>query len=261
MQQPETWSATAEGYAEIVTQFEEYSERALNVVGPRSTDHVLDIATGPGTLALLAAPRVARVAAIDFSPGMIEALAGRAAREGVTNVEGAVMDAQALEFGDRSFDAAFCMFGFMFFRDPARVFREMRRVLRPGGRALIATWAPIERRPMMKVAFDAMAEVLPELPPPVKGDLQSTEDCVREMSDAGFTAVTAQTFTATMRVDSAEHYLSLMARSGAPLVLLKKKLGDAWPETEQRLLAAVGRRIPENGSDLAAEAILTSGTA
>ena len=87
------------------------------------------------------------------------------------------------------------------------------------------------------------------------------EDCVREMSEAGFTAVSAQTFTATTRVDSAEQYLDLMARSGAPLVLLKKKLGDAWAATEQRLLAAIRRQIPDGGIDLAAEAILTVGTA
>jgi len=261
MQQPETWTATAAGYAEIVGHFGPYSEKALSLVGLRSTDHVLDIATGPGTLAFLAAPRVARVKAIDFSPGMIEELARRAAREGVTNIDGLVMDAQALEFVGQSFDAVFCMFGFMFFPDRARTFREIRRVLRPGGRALIGTWAPIERRPLMKVAFDAMAEVLPQLPPPVKGDLQSPEDCVREMSEAGFTAVSAHPFTATTRVDSAEQYLDLMARSGAPLVLLKKKLGDAWAATEQRLLAAISRQIPDGGIDLAAEAILTVGSA
>jgi ubiquinone/menaquinone biosynthesis C-methylase UbiE len=260
LQQPETWTATAAGYAEMVAMGQ-YSEKALSLVGVRATDHVIDIATGPGTLAFLTAPRVARVTAIDFSSGMIEQLARRAAREGFTNVEGMVMDAQSLEFEDQSFDAAFCMFGFMFFPDRARAFREIRRVLKPGGRALIGTWAPIERRPMMKVALDAMAEVLPQLPPPVKGDLQTPEDCMREMRDAGFSAISVEPFTATMRAESAEHYLDLLARSGAPLVLLKKKLGDAWPETEQRLLAAISRRIPDGGIDLAAEAILTFGTA
>ena len=261
LQQPETWSATAAGYAEVVAHMGAYAERALSMAEPRTTDRVLDIATGPGTLAFLAAPSVASVVAIDFSPGMIEELARRAAREAVTNVEGLVMDAQALDFADRSFDSAFCMFGFMFFPDRSRVFREMRRVLRTGGRAVIGTWAPIERRPLMKLAFDAMAEVLPDLPRPTKGDLQSPEECVREMSEAGFSAVTAQSFTATTRVASAPEYLDLMARSGAPLVLLKKKLGDAWAETERRLLAAIDRQIPQGGIDLAAEAILTRGTA
>src|SRR5687767_11608397 len=91
LQQPETWTATAAGYAEMVAMGQ-YSEKALSLVGVRATDHVIDIATGPGTLAFLTAPRVARVTAIDFSSGMIEQLARRAAREGFTNVEGMVMD-------------------------------------------------------------------------------------------------------------------------------------------------------------------------
>jgi len=43
------------------------------------------------------------------------------------------MDAQSLAFGDATFDAAFCTFAFMFFPDRGCAFREMRRVLRPGG--------------------------------------------------------------------------------------------------------------------------------
>jgi|SoiMetStandDraft_5_1073268.scaffolds.fasta_scaffold47406_2 SAM-dependent methyltransferase len=263
MQLPETWSATAAGYAEeIVQHFALYAEEALRLLAPHPNDHVLDVAAGPGTLALLAAPRVARVVAVDFAPGMVEELGRQAARRGVSNVETAVMDAQELGFADASFDAAFCMFAFMFFPDRARAFRELRRVLRPGARALVATWGPIERRPLMKIGFDAMAEALPELPQPQKGDLQHPDDCVREMSEAGFSAVTTHVFTAAARAESAEHYLRIMARSGAPLVALRKRLGEAaWADVETRLLAAFARQIPAGGVDLPAEALLSVGTA
>jgi hypothetical protein len=134
-------------------------------------------------------------------------------------------------------------------------------VLRPGGRALVATWAPIDRRPMMKVGFDSLAEALPQLPPVTKGDLQQTDECVREMSAGGFHDVAAHVFTASTHVDSAEHYLRVMERGGAPFVAIRKKLGaEAWAEAEARLLDAVRRRIPAGGADLAAEAILTVGS-
>ena len=70
MQQPTTWSAVAEGYAEeMAAHGALYAEEALRLVGTQPSDHVLDVGTGPGSLAFIAAARVARVTAVDFSPG------------------------------------------------------------------------------------------------------------------------------------------------------------------------------------------------
>ena len=260
-QLPSTWDAVAPTYAEDVAQWAAYTHEALRVVPVGPSDRVLDVASGPGTLAFAAAPHAARVDAIDFSNEMIEQLRARAAREGVTNVEGAVMDAQSLTFPDGTFDTAFCLFGFFFFPDRARAFREIQRVLRPGGRALIATWSPIERRPLMRLAFDAMAEALPQFPRPSKGDLQDPNECVREMTEAGFHDVVAHVFTASVRIDSAESYLDLIVRSGAPLAAMKKKLDEAtWSSATARILDALRRRLPEGGADFAAEAIFTRAT-
>jgi ubiquinone/menaquinone biosynthesis C-methylase UbiE len=259
-QNPETWDAVAPTYAEDIAQWRDYANEALRIVPVASTDRVLDVACGPGTLALLAAPRAARVDAVDFSPGMIEELRVRAKRAGVANVEGAVMDAQSLDFPDGTFNAAFNLFSFFFFPDRARAFRELHRVLSPGGRALIATWAPIERRPFMKIGFEAVAEAMPQFPRPSKGDLQDPEECVREMSAGGFRDVTAQLFDASMHVDSAEHYLEIIVRSGAPFAAMRKKIGEeAWAGVHARILEAVRKRIT-GPMDLSAEAILTTGT-
>ena len=188
-------------------------------------------------------------------------LTQRASRDAVTNVQGAVMDAQALTFPDATFDAAFCIFGFFFFPDRARAFRELYRVLRPSGRVLIATWSPIDRRPAMKVAFEAVAEALPDFPRPTKGDLQEPDECVREMSEAGFRDVSTRLFTSSVRIPSAERYLDFIVRSGAPFAVMKKKLGPtAWDSAMQRILDALRRRIPEGGTELTAEAIFTYGT-
>jgi SAM-dependent methyltransferase len=213
---------------------------------------VLDVGAGTGTLACAAAGRVAHVTAVDFSPGMLEQLRERAAREGLTNVDTMVMDAQSLAFPDASFDAAFSLFAFMFVPDRARAFRELHRVLRPGGRVLVATWGPIERRPLMKIGFDAL---------PQKGDLQQPDECVREMAAAGFSDVRCEPFEGSVRIASPAEYLRMLADTGAPLAMLRKRLGEeAWATVSQRLLEAVGRRIPAQGADLAAQAMLTRGT-
>jgi ubiquinone/menaquinone biosynthesis C-methylase UbiE len=261
MQQPATWDAVASGYAEELGRRAGFADEARRIAALRSTDRVLDVGTGPGVMAFAAAPHVARVDAVDFSPGMIEQVRARCEQERIANVHGAVMDGQALTFGDRSFDVAFSLFVFMFFPDRARAFRELYRVLAPGGRAVIATWAPIERRPWMKVGFDALAQALPDMPKMQKGDLQDPDECRAEMSAAGFGDVRVQAFSDSIHVESPEQYVAAMIRTGAPFAALKKRLGpEAWAAAEQRLLAAVRERIPQHGTDLAAEALFTSGT-
>jgi ubiquinone/menaquinone biosynthesis C-methylase UbiE len=259
---PAVWDAIAVGYAQDVTPFfARYGEEALRLVPVDSSSTVLDVASGPGTLTFLAAKQAARVVAVDFSPAMIEEVRARAAREGVGNVHAEVMDAQALGFPNATFDAAFCLFAFMFFPDRSRAFREMRRVVREGGKVLVATWSPIDRRPMLKIGFEAMAEVLPQIPPMAKGDLQRPEDCIEEMTAAGFRDVTTHLFTSAARVESAEHYLQIMERSGAGFAMLRKKIGEqAWPDVQKRLIEVIARRIPEGGVDLPAEAILSIGS-
>jgi SAM-dependent methyltransferase len=258
-QSPETWTLNAPGYARIAELMVPYAAEALRRLPVGSGDAVLDVATGPGPLAFLAARTARKVVAVDFSEGMIAQARARAEREGVNNVEPRVMNAQALDLADGTFDAAFCMFGFMFFPDRALAFRELFRVLRPGGRALVGTWTPIDRRPLMKVGFDAMAEI--GLPTPGKGDLQRPEDCLAEMGAAGFSDIAVHTFDHSEFVPSVDEYLKVIGNGGAPLVLLKKKLGpEAWAETEARFREALAKRIPEGGIQLSAECLLTVGT-
>ena len=125
---------------------------------------------------------------------------------------------------------------------------------------MIATWAPIERRPLMQLAFEAVAEAAPQVPRPAKGDLQQPEECVREMSEAGFRNVEAHVITGSMRFESPEHYAQVLVRSGAPFAVMKQKLAeDQWAAMMARFLEAVKKRMPAEGAELSAEAILTTG--
>ena len=260
MQLPESWDTIAASYAsEIAAQMAPFADEALRLASVAPTERVLDVACGPGTLTFRAAPLVRQVVAVDFSPGMVAEVSARAQRDGLTNVEAKVMDAQALAFPDGAFDTAFSMFSFMFFPDRARAFRELLRVLRPGGIAVVGTWGPIDRRPMMKLGFDAVAEVLPDLPRPAKGDLQDPAECVREMSEAGFEGVVSAPYTASVHF-TPDEYMKTVVLAG-PIAMLRKKIGDAaFQAATKGLSAAVRKRMPDEGATLAAEAILTRGT-
>ena len=134
---PESWSAAAEAYEKwMMPTSTLYAEDALRLVDLKPGERVLDVAAGTGALALAASRWGAEVIATDSSPGMIERLQARVAREGIAGLTVKLMDGQALELPDDSFDAAFSIFGFMFFPDrgqgiPGAAARSQAR--RPGG--------------------------------------------------------------------------------------------------------------------------------
>ncbi len=118
---------------------------------------VLDVACGTGVLARGAEKRVGptgSVAGLDPSPGMLAVACRRAPL-----IEWHAGTAERLPFEDRSFDAVLCQFGLMFFEDRARGLREMWRVLRPGGRLVVAVWDRIEHAP----GYAALASLLHHL--------------------------------------------------------------------------------------------------
>jgi len=99
-----------------------------------------DLGCGTGALAAALAPHVAHVHAIDASPAMLSAASSRlAACRNVTLSEGTL---EALPLGDASLDAAVLMLVLHHVADPLRALRDVRRVLRPNGRLLIADMRP-----------------------------------------------------------------------------------------------------------------------
>lgn len=115
--------------------FDRMRRRAVDLLDPCVGEDVLILGAGPG-LDLPHVPLGANLTAIDLVPGMIRRLRQRARRLGVP-VETRVMDAQRLEFADASFDGALLNLILAIVPDPVRCAREVARVLRPGGRAVI----------------------------------------------------------------------------------------------------------------------------
>ena len=112
-------------------------DRLVELAHVQPTDRVLDVATGTGHTAFAFAPHVREVIATDLTPEML--VEGRRMKDedGIINVEFQLADAHDLPFEDESFDVVTCRRAAHHFTDIRRALREMRRVLRPGGRLVI----------------------------------------------------------------------------------------------------------------------------
>lgn len=102
---------------------------------------VLEIGAGTGLVTVAIAGVARRVIATDYAPAMVERLVERVRRERLANVECRVADLQALEFEPGSFDAVVCANVLHLVPDLRVALAAMKRVLRPGGRLLVPTYA------------------------------------------------------------------------------------------------------------------------
>lgn len=128
-------------YEEIAKQTLGAGISLVESAGVGDGDEVLDVATGSGNVALLAAQRGARVSACDITPAMVEIARARAGREGVA-IDLAEGDAEDLPYEDDRFDHVLSTFGAMFAPRPDVAAAEMFRVAKPGGIVGMASWTP-----------------------------------------------------------------------------------------------------------------------
>jgi len=260
----EPWELVAEGYAaEANLVMAHFSRRAIELVAPSASARVIDVAAGPGTLALQLAPHVREVVAVDFSERMVQELRAATGQRELDNITSLVADGQALPFENAQFDAGFSLFGLMFFPDRVRGFQELRRVLKPGAGVVVSSWAPVEDSSLMRAMFGALAATDPAFSTPRKdlAGLENPEILAAELRAGGFREVHVEPVTHSIRPDTPGDLWARMARSSAPLVLLRKRLGETeWQRRSQGALAFLAELL-EREPVLSTTALLGFGRA
>jgi SAM-dependent methyltransferase len=222
------WSGVAGGWAEHADYADargaQCAERMLELAQVGAGDRVLELACGPGGLGLAAAERVeagGQVVLTDVAEEMTAIAAARGAELGLGNVAFRRLDLERIDEPDASYDVVLCREGLMFALEPGRAVAQIRRVLRPGGRAVVAVWAARERNPWLGVVMDAVsAQIGAPVPPPgIPGPfaLGDADELRRLLDDAGLADVEVGELSVPLRTVSFDEWWGRTSALAGPL--------------------------------------------
>jgi ubiquinone/menaquinone biosynthesis C-methylase UbiE len=202
---------------------------------------VLDVATGPGAVARMAAVRagtLGRVVGIDLSAPMLEIARSKPVEPAAAPVEFIQRAADDLQLPDASFDVVLCQQGLQFFPDQVAALREMRRVLKPGGRVGISVWAKGYGRDIDQVLSDCLTQCGAKQPTyPTFG--MRPDDVTRALSEVGCVSIRSEDRTLEVRLSGGMEEL-LEGWGAGPM---RAELMALDPSQAQELSDCVSRQL------------------
>jgi len=237
-------------------QLQPLGQAAMAGLAPCAGERVLDIGCGGGETSLDLARAVGpggSVLGVDLSRPLLGLATRRAAALGLS-VRFEAADAQTTDFvalGGGSFDAVFSRFGVMFFSDPAAAFANIRKALKPGGRLAFVCWRPAQENPVMTVAINAVADLLPPAPPsdplaPGPFAFVDPERVKRILGEAGWSEVAVRAFDAKVGGWTPQEALAVAQKVG-PLGAALRENPDLRPKVQDAVARELERHADADG--------------
>jgi SAM-dependent methyltransferase len=244
------WERRRAEIDEVTAPVREWLVRELS---PEPDDTILELAAGPGDTGFSAAALLGehgRLISSDFSPEMVEVARRRSAELGLHNVEHRTLDAEQLDLEDDSVDGVICRYGYMLMADPASALAETRRVLRPGGRLVLAVWRGPEKNPWVSIGGRVLVE-LGLMPPPEPGApgmfTMATDERVRSLLEAaGFASARIEDVPVRFEYSDIDDYVAAGRDTGGAFA----RAWDAASEEEQ---AVIKQRLAESYAPFAVD--------
>ena len=177
--------------------FDDYASDISRRAEKLSPASVLELASGTGIVSRKlrnALPVTTKLTVTDLNPPMLEVARGKFSTG--QNVEFQQADAMNLPFDDNSFDLVVCQFGVMFFPDKVASYKEVKRVLRPGGTYLFNAWVTNSENPFSEITQKLSEELFPDNPPGfyrVPFSYADADQVIADLDSAGLTDATAET--------------------------------------------------------------------
>lgn len=243
------WDALAPRFDEFTTTewTLPFGEQILGLVDLRPGVRFLDVACGSGALALPAARRGADVVAVDIAPTMIERLHARTSAEGLSNIDGRVMNGEALELPDDTFDVSASLNGVSVFPNLKDGLKEIVRVTKPGGQVMIVAFGAPRKAEFLTMSMGALKASVPGFtplsmdPPPLPFQLADPDLFHEQLTGAGLTDVQVDAVTWEMTHASADRFWDVVT-SGHPIVVqLTRDLTDEQRAEAKQVLDGMFR--------------------
>jgi SAM-dependent methyltransferase len=227
-------------YARMAWRLRPAAARVVEVAEIAAGDAVLDVACGTGNGALAAAARGAGpVVGVDLEPALLEQ-----AREAAPDVpvDWRVGDAVALPVDDAAFDVVVSTFGVMYALDQPAAAGELARVLKPGGRAVLANWVPGSFLPAMGTALSSFLPPPPPggFPPPRWGDESAATTL---LTGVGLEVGAVSRESLTLEFEGRAQAVAFLVATAGHVVAQRPRLEaeGRWPT----LLGALGGLVAE----------------
>ena len=252
----------------IRTMFAPLAHALIESAGIMSGQSVLDVAGGTGEPSLTIAEKVGptgTVTCTDAVPEMVDAARGEANRRGVRNVQFRECKADALPFGNDSFDVVVSRLGVMFFPDSLAAIREMLRVAKPNGKLAFAVWHKSELNPFCYLITNVMDQHIEPAAsaPDAPGAFRFAEPgkLANVMTQAGAVDVEEEIFKFNIAAPISP--LEFWAMRSQTSDTLREKL-KRLPENEQSQVSAeielaVQEFFPDNQMNFPAQMIIVTG--
>jgi ubiquinone/menaquinone biosynthesis C-methylase UbiE len=256
------WDKAARHYeAHWANQLRPAQTRLLELARLAPGERVIDVACGTGLVTLAAAAAVGPLGAVlgtDISAGMVELARDAAAQSGLGWATFARTDAEALESGAGGFDAALCSLGLMYVPDPVGAIRELHRVLRPGGRAVVSVWGRRNRCGWAEAFPIVDARVESEVCP-LFFHLGSGDVLGEAMNAAGFDELVAERLATRLEFASDDEACGA-AFVGGPVALAYSRFDDrVRREVCEEYLASIAQFGVGTGYAVPGEFVIAAG--
>jgi SAM-dependent methyltransferase len=215
----EFWERNAAGWGKRADRIRDWgmpvSVALIDSLDLQPGQRVLELAAGPGDTGFLAAELIrpgGTLLSSDGAEGMLELAQARAKAAGIENVEFRRLELEWIDLPAASVDAILCRWGIMLITDRDAAAREIRRVVRPGGRVALAVWDVPDRNPWATIPGRAMIELghseRPDPDAPGMFRLAPAERLLELLQSAGFVEVEIEPVTLERAYDTVAEYLA-----------------------------------------------------